>query len=78
MTEVYFLPGTMKGVFPFATVSKLPETHPAYYPVGTKDFLPRVKWWEFKADHSPPTNAKVKTAWRYTSTPIHLHGMVLS
>jgi len=27
----------------------------------------------------PPSNAKVKNAWSYTSTlPVHLHGMVCS
>jgi hypothetical protein len=32
-----------------------------------------------EADHSPPSSAKVKKAWSYTSTPpIRLHGMVLS
>jgi hypothetical protein len=28
-------------------------------------------------DHSPPSSAKVKNAWKYTST-IRLHGVVLS
>jgi hypothetical protein len=32
-----------------------------------------------EADHSPPSSAEVKNAWRYTSIPpIYLHGMVLS
>jgi len=32
-----------------------------------------------EADHSPPSNAIVKDAWSYTSTPlICLHGVVLS
>jgi hypothetical protein len=32
-----------------------------------------------EADHSPPSSAKVKNAWSYTSTPpIRLHGVVLS
>jgi len=32
-----------------------------------------------EADHSPPSSAKVKNAWSYTSTPlICLHSMVLS
>jgi hypothetical protein len=31
-----------------------------------------------QADHSPPSSAKVKNAWNYTSTPqIRLHGVVL-
>jgi hypothetical protein len=32
-----------------------------------------------EADRSPPSSAKVKNAWSYTSTPpIRLHGVVLS
>jgi hypothetical protein len=31
-----------------------------------------------EADHSPPSSAEVKNAWRYTSGPIRIHGMVLS
>jgi hypothetical protein len=32
-----------------------------------------------EADHSPPSSADVKNAWRYTSTPsIHLYGVMLS
>jgi hypothetical protein len=31
-----------------------------------------------EADHSPPPSAEVKNAWRHTSTtPIHLHGVLL-
>jgi hypothetical protein len=30
-----------------------------------------------EADHSPPSSAEVRNAWRYTSTPIRLHGLVL-
>jgi hypothetical protein len=28
-----------------------------------------VKWPEREADHSPPSSAEVKNAWRYTYTP---------
>jgi hypothetical protein len=39
----------------------------------------RVKRPEREADHSPPSNAEIKNAWNYTSTPpIRLHGVVLS
>jgi hypothetical protein len=32
-----------------------------------------------EADHLPPSNAEVKNAWCYTSTPpVRLHGVVLS
>jgi len=35
------------------------------------------KWPGREADHSCPSNAEVKNAWSYTSTPpIRLHGMV--
>jgi hypothetical protein len=35
------------------------------------------EWWPVhEADHSPPSSAKVKNAWSYTS-PICLYGMVL-
>jgi hypothetical protein len=38
-----------------------------------------VKWPGHEADHSPPSSAKVKIAWNYTSTPnMSLYGMVLS
>jgi hypothetical protein len=32
-----------------------------------------------ESDHSSPSSAEVKNAWTYTSTtPVHLHGVVLS
>jgi hypothetical protein len=31
-----------------------------------------------EADHSPPSSAEVKNEWSYASTPIRLHGLVLS
>jgi hypothetical protein len=65
--------------------------HPASYPVGTGVFSPEVKWLGHEADHLPPSSAKVKNAWSYTSIPpyffmgwclikhkIHLPGIVLS
>jgi hypothetical protein len=52
---------------------------------------PEVKQPGHEADHSPPSSAKVKNMWSYTSTPqynlmawclikqwMHLHGIVLS
>jgi hypothetical protein len=41
---------------------------------------PRVKRPGREADHSPPTSAKIKNTWIYTSTysPIRLHGVVLN
>jgi hypothetical protein len=31
-----------------------------------------------EVDHSPPTSAEVKKLWIYTSTPMHLHDVVLN
>jgi hypothetical protein len=31
-----------------------------------------------EADHLPPSSAELKNAWSYTSTPVRLHGVVLS
>jgi len=31
-----------------------------------------------EADHLDPPSAEVKNSWRYTSTPIRLHGVVLN
>jgi hypothetical protein len=54
-------------------------TNPPSYPVGTRDSFPGVKRPGREADHSPPSSAEVKNAWRYASTPpIRLHGVVLS
>jgi hypothetical protein len=39
---------------------------------------PGLKRPEREADHSLPSNADVKNAWRYTSTPISLHDVVLN
>jgi hypothetical protein len=44
--------------------------HPASsYPMGTGDLSPGVEPLGREADHSPPTSAKVKQTWVYTSTP---------
>jgi hypothetical protein len=52
---------------------------PASYPMGTRGSFPWVKRPEREADHSPPSSAKVKNAWSYTSTHhIRLHGVVLN
>jgi hypothetical protein len=42
---------------------------PAFYPMGTRDFLPGVKRPEREAEDSPPSGAEVKNVWSYTSTP---------
>ena len=38
---------------------------------GYRDYLQEVKWPRREVDHSPPSSAKVKTEWRYTSTPLY-------
>jgi len=57
--------------FLFTTASRpaLEPTQPPSYP--------GVKRPQLEADHSRPSNAKVKNVWRYTSVPIRLHGVVL-
>jgi hypothetical protein len=53
-------------------------------PVGARDFFllqnlrlaVGTKWLGHELNYSPPSSAKVKNDWRYTSTPpICLHGM---
>jgi hypothetical protein len=66
--------------FLFTTMSRptLEPTQPLIQWVLETLFL-RVKWPECEDNHSPPSNAKVKNVWSYTSTPpIHFHGVVLS
>jgi hypothetical protein len=51
----------------------------ASYPMGNDGSFPGVNRPGRESDHSPPSSAKVKNAWSYTSTlPIYLHGVVLS
>jgi len=53
--------------------------HPASYQTATRGSIPRGKASGHEADHSPPSSAKVKNVWSYTSIPpICLHSMVLS
>jgi hypothetical protein len=67
-------------IFPFTTVSRpvlgptqlLIQWVPGALSLG-------VRRPGSEADYSPPSSAKVKNAWSYTSTPpVSLHGMVLS
>jgi hypothetical protein len=46
--------------------------------MSTGGFSLEVKWLGLEINHSIPSSAEVKNAWRYTSTPIRLHGVVLS
>jgi hypothetical protein len=68
------------GIYLFTTVSRTALRHnqppvqwiPRFLSSGIKR---RVR----KSDHSPPSSAKVKNVWSYTSTPIlHFRGVVLS
>jgi hypothetical protein len=42
------------------------RAHPASFPVGTGGSSSGVKWQKGETDHSPPSSADVKNAWRYT------------
>jgi hypothetical protein len=54
--------------------------HPASYQIGTRGLFPGgVMRPGREVDHSPPSSAKVKNAWSYTSIPpTRLHLVVLS
>jgi hypothetical protein len=53
--------------------------HPASYPMGTRGSFSGGKAAGAWSCHSPPSSAEVKNRWNYTSTtPIRLHGVVLS
>jgi hypothetical protein len=68
------------GVFLFTTASRMalgPTQPPIQWVPGALSL--GVKQLGHEADHSPPSSAKVKNAWSYTSTPpVRLHGVVLS
>jgi hypothetical protein len=67
------------GIFLFTTVSRTalgPTQPPIQWVPGLLSL--GVKQLRHEADHSPPSSAKVKNAWSYTSTsPICLHGWCL-
>jgi hypothetical protein len=68
------------GIFLLTTVSRL-TLGPTQLSIQwvPRDLSLAEKWLGCEADHSPPSSAKVKNTWLYTSTPlIYLHGMVLS
>jgi hypothetical protein len=68
------------GIFLFTTASRtvlVPTQPPIQWVPGALSLA--VKRRAREADHSPPSSAKVKNAWSYTSiSPIRLHGVVLS
>jgi len=72
------IPGRGWETFLFVTTSRPAlGPHPPSYAMGTGCSFPGVKRPEREADHSPPSIAKVKNAWSYTSTsPVRLHGVV--
>jgi hypothetical protein len=68
------------GIFLITTTSRpaLGPTQPPIQWVPEAHFL-GVKWPGSEADHSPPSSAEIKNAWRYIYTPpIRLHVVVLS
>jgi hypothetical protein len=68
------------GTFVFTTVSRTslgPTQPPIQWVPGALSL--GVKRLGREADQSPPSSAKVKNAWSYTSTPpTRFHGVVLS
>jgi hypothetical protein len=67
------------GNFLFSTVSR-PALGPTQPPIQCVpgDLSLGVKRPRRETDHSPPSSAKVKSVWSYTSTPpLHLQGVVL-
>jgi hypothetical protein len=68
MTRLQFSAGAKMGLFSFAAAS-WPALGPTQPPT---QWVPRVKWQGRESNHSPPSRAKVKNAWDYTSTPQYL------
>jgi hypothetical protein len=67
-------PGWGKNIL--VSMSSRPVLEPTQPPI---QWFPGVKQPGRGADHSPPTIAKIKNTWIYTSTlPIRLHCMVLN
>jgi hypothetical protein len=51
-------------------------TNSASYFKGTRSFFPGAKWPGNEADQSPPSSAKIKNVWSYTTTPpMCVHGI---
>jgi hypothetical protein len=67
------------GIFLFTTASRLalgPNQPPIQWVPGAISL--GVRRPRRESDHSPPSSAEVKNAWKYTSAlPIRLHGVVL-
>jgi hypothetical protein len=76
MTRAQF-PAQAKDFSVSLHVQSSSGAHPASYPLGTGSSFPRCKAAGHKYDHSPSSNAKVKSG-AILSHPICLHGLVLS
>jgi hypothetical protein len=59
-------------IFSSPTVQATSGVHPTSYTMGTGGSFLGVKQPGCEADHSPPTSAKVKKMWIYTSTPPYI------
>jgi hypothetical protein len=62
------IPGRGRDSFLCHRVQADSGSHLASYSMGTVGLFP----WGSEADHSPPSSAKVKNTWSYTSTPPHV------
>jgi hypothetical protein len=52
--------------------------HPSSYPMGTGSSFPGIRRPGRKADHSPPSSAKIKNAWCCTTFPPSFQGVVVN
>jgi len=66
--------GSILGVNKYVFIRHHVQTefgsHTASYKLYSGDLLPRLKRLKRKVDHSSPSNAEVRNAWSYTSTPL--------
>jgi hypothetical protein len=71
-------PAGAGNVFLLHRVQTGSGAHQASCLMGTGALSPVLKRPGRDSDQSPPPSAEVENTWRYTSTSIRLHGVVLS
>jgi len=69
MTRVQFLAAAIVGVFFLPPSPDKPGGQPSLPTSGYQGLTPAVKQLGSEAHHSPPSSAKVKNEWSFTSTP---------